>query len=170
MNVANPIASFDASQAEPARIMNPALDARFIVSFDTAAPEDHARMGGKCSGLARMTAHGVSVPAGFAVTTDAFAAHMKSSELAARLRPCWRRSTLTMSSRRKPNRRIRALIVAADMPPEVEASIRSAYQRLAVEPISPSRFVPRQRPKTCRTQALPVSRTLISGSSAPTTS
>ncbi len=131
MNVANPIASFDATQAEPARIMNPALDAQFIVSFDAAAPEDHVRMGGKCSGLARMTAHGVSVPAGFAVTTDAFAAHMKSSGLAVRI------ETLLASidvndvvEEEAKSAQIRALIVAADMPGEVEASIRSAYERL----------------------------------------
>ena len=58
-------------------------DPRYIVTFEAAKPEDYPRMGGKCSSLARMTAHGVSVPFGFAVTTEAYAAHLRSPGLAA---------------------------------------------------------------------------------------
>ena len=131
MNVANSILSFDAAQAEPARIMNSALNSQFIVSFDAAAPEDYARMGGKCAGLARMTAHGVSVPSGFTVTTDAFAAHMKSPGLAAGVEALLASIDADdIVEQETKSAQIRALIVAAEMPHEVETSIRSAYGRL----------------------------------------
>ena len=58
---------------------------RFTLSFAEAGAADHARMGGKCASLARMIAAGVRVPAGFAVTTDAYAAHLAGSGLQERI-------------------------------------------------------------------------------------
>jgi len=104
----------------------------YIVAFDAAAPEDHARMGGKCASLARMTAHGVSVPAGFAVTTQAFAAHMGAGGLAAEVDALVESIDVDdVADEEAKSARIRALIVSAEMPADVEAAIREAYARLA---------------------------------------
>ncbi|MGZ5875242.1 MAG: PEP/pyruvate-binding domain-containing protein [Bradyrhizobium sp.] len=77
-----------------------------------------------------MTAHGVSVPSGFAVTTDAFAAHMKSPGLAARVEALLASIDCDdVVAQEAKSAEMRALIVAAEMPHEVEVSIRMAYGR-----------------------------------------
>jgi pyruvate,water dikinase len=107
-----------------------ALNSPYIVSFDAATAADHARIGGKCTSLAKMTAHGVSVPFGFAVTTEAYAAHMKSPGLAAQVDAVL--ATIDVDDvmdEESKSARIRALIVEAKMPGDVEAAIRQAYAR-----------------------------------------
>jgi pyruvate,water dikinase len=49
--------------------MSAAIYHRF---FDDGHPADHATLGGKCASLVALTAAGMSVPPGFAVTTTAF--------------------------------------------------------------------------------------------------
>lgn len=111
--------------------MTLATSGSYIIPFDTAAPEDHDRMGGKCASLARMTAHGVKVPAGFAVTTDAFASHLRSDGLAARVDALLQSidvdDVVTEETR---SRELRALVTEATMPADVEAAIRTAYAQL----------------------------------------
>ena len=65
------------------------------------------------------------------MTTDAFAAHMKSSGIGVQIAAL--RASIDVDDvvgQEAKSAQIRALIVAADMPGEVEASIRSAYGRL----------------------------------------
>lgn len=50
---------------------------------DTAGGSDHQLLGGKCASLVSMTAAGMPVPAGFAITTAAFDAFVGSTGLAA---------------------------------------------------------------------------------------
>ncbi len=103
----------------------------YIVGFDAAGQEDHACMGGKCASLARMTAHGVSVPAGFAVTTAAFAAHLRTGTLAAEVDALVESIDVDdVADEEAKSARARALIVAAEMPADVEADIRAAYAQL----------------------------------------
>ncbi|WP_108482394.1 PEP/pyruvate-binding domain-containing protein [Oceaniglobus ichthyenteri] len=49
------------------------MDTPYILPFDQISSADHDRVGGKCASLGEMTQHGVAVPPGFAVTTDAYA-------------------------------------------------------------------------------------------------
>src|SRR4051812_12167706 len=108
------------------------LDGRYIMSFGMACDADHARMGGKCASLARMIAAGVNVPDGFAVTTEAYAAHLGSGELRHRIE----RITQSIDSDKieeaeAKSTQIREAIMAAAMPAEVEAEIRRAYLAIA---------------------------------------
>ena len=106
--------------------------ARFIIPFETATAADHPRMGGKCASLARMIALGVSVPAGFAVATDAYAAHLHAlgledaikSELAGL-------DTHDVTDEEVKSQTIRRLVTARPMPAEVEAAIRAGYAALS---------------------------------------
>src|SRR5690349_20037405 len=92
-------------------------DTRYIVSFETACDADHARMGGKCSSLARMIAAGVNVPGGFAVTTDAFAAHVDRAGLRGRITDIAASiDSDDVDQEEAKSGEIRQMIVAAPMP------------------------------------------------------
>jgi pyruvate,orthophosphate dikinase len=47
------------------------VERRFVYDFDEPCEAGRALLGGKGAGLAKMTALGVPVPAGFTITTDA---------------------------------------------------------------------------------------------------
>jgi len=53
----------------------------YTFPFDSDQTPEHDRLGGKCTSLAIMTKAGAPVPPGFAVTTDAFDAVMKQTNL-----------------------------------------------------------------------------------------
>ena len=57
----------------------------YVYDFDADAPGGRELLGGKGIGLAEMTRMGVSVPAGFTITTDACRAFMAARELPAGL-------------------------------------------------------------------------------------
>lgn len=57
----------------------------FTLEFREIGKGDHARVGGKCASLGEMTQAGVAVPAGFAVTTDAYQALLGSDGLTAKI-------------------------------------------------------------------------------------
>lgn len=107
-------------------------DSRFIIPFAAASETDHPRMGGKCASLARMIALGAPVPPGFAVATDAYAAHLKSDGLEEAIEAEF--TTLDagdVTSQETKSRAIRALITGRAMPADVEAAIRNAYAAMA---------------------------------------
>lgn len=108
------------------------LDGRTIMPFSTACEADHGRMGGKCASLARMIAAGVNVPDGFAVTTEAYAAHLGSGELRNRIDGLIRSiDSDRVDDAEKKSAQIRDAIMAAAMPADIEADIRRAYRAIA---------------------------------------
>lgn len=107
-------------------------DARFIIPFAVASETDHPRMGGKCASLAKMIALGAPVPPGFAVATDAYAAHLKADGLAETIEA--ELATLDASdvtNQEAKSAAIRALLTGRAMPADVEAAIRNAYAAMA---------------------------------------
>ena len=104
------------------------IDPRFILPFETATEADHPRMGGKCASLARMIAMGVPVPRGFAVATDAYAAHLATSGLHAAISAeLAKLDTHDVTDEELRSKAIRRLVIDRAMPAEVEAAIRAAY-------------------------------------------
>lgn len=107
-------------------------DVRYIMPFDMACEADYGRMGGKCSSLARMIAAGVNVPGGFAITTEAYAAHLEAGDL---------RGTIAaivgsidpddVDQEEAKSAEIRNAIMSAAMPADVEAAVRAAYRAVA---------------------------------------
>jgi pyruvate, water dikinase len=107
-------------------------DIRYIVPFDRASEADRPRMGGKCASLARMIAAGVNVPGGFAVTTDAYLAHLESGQLREGIETLLRSIDIDdVDDEEKKSAEIRGLIMAAAMPADVEAEIRKMYRNIA---------------------------------------
>ena len=106
-------------------------DARYIVAFDRASEADHARMGGKCASLARMISTGVNVPGGFAVVTDAYAAHLDSGRLRDKIETLVRSIDIDdVDDERQKSAEIRSLIASAAMPAG-ESEIRRMYRNIA---------------------------------------
>jgi pyruvate, water dikinase len=100
----------------------------FIIPFDTATEADHPRMGGKCASLARMIALGVPVPGGFAVSTDAYAAHLNALGLEEAIKAeLAGLDTHNVTDEEAKSKAIRKLVASQPMPAEVEAAIRAGY-------------------------------------------
>ena len=59
-----------------------AIDTRYVQFFDAGIAPDHDQLGGKCASLVTMTAAGMPVPPGFAVTTAAYDLFVTESGLA----------------------------------------------------------------------------------------
>jgi pyruvate, water dikinase len=108
------------------------IDPRYILPFETAQETDHPRMGGKCASLARMIAMDVPVPRGFAVATDAYAAHLVAGGLDAAIRAeLSQLDTHNVTDEEARSQAIRHLVNDRPMPAEVEAAIRAAYAVMA---------------------------------------
>ena len=108
------------------------IDPRFIIPFATATEADHPRMGGKCASLARMIALEVPVPGGFAVATDAYAAHLRSGGLEAAIAAQLAQlDTHDVTDEEARSQTIRRLVSEHPIPAEVEAAIRAAYVDLS---------------------------------------
>ena len=107
------------------------MNSRFIVWFNDCRPEDRARIGGKNAGLGEMTAAGLPVPPGFAVTTDGFETIRRHPRMIEEVR-----GLLAGVDHRDPagvraaSDRIRSAIEAAPMDADVEEAVRSAYAEL----------------------------------------
>ncbi len=58
------------------------IDTRYVQFFDGGVASDHDQLGGKCASLVTMTAAGMPVPPGFAVTTTSYDEFVTASGLA----------------------------------------------------------------------------------------
>jgi pyruvate,water dikinase len=107
-------------------------DDRFTLRFDRATATDYGRIGGKCASLARMIAAGVTVPGGFAVVTDGYAAHLNAPGLRQHIDTILDAIDLNRPEDEElKSADIRAAIMSAPMPAAVEGAIRAAYRDLA---------------------------------------
>lgn len=61
------------------------IDPRYVQFFDGGVDPDHDQLGGKCASLVTMTAAGMPVPPGFAVTCASYERFVTDSGLAARI-------------------------------------------------------------------------------------
>ncbi|WP_436698588.1 PEP/pyruvate-binding domain-containing protein [Nocardioides sp. BYT-33-1] len=104
---------------------------RYVQFFDAGEPAEHDLLGGKCASLVTMTAAGMPVPPGFAVTTAAYDAFVRDSgiadrihELLAGLDPDDIVRVDEMSAR------IRGLLLDCPVPEAVRAATHGAYDEL----------------------------------------
>ncbi len=111
------------------------MDRRMCLPFSEISLGDVAQVGGKTASLGELTrslsAAGVRIPPGFAVTTVAYDAVLARGDTRVQLRELLTGldpTDLTDLARR--GTRARALIVAAGLPPEVSASIDESYRGL----------------------------------------
>jgi pyruvate, water dikinase len=102
----------------------------YVLDFADCHHDDVARVGGKCASLGALIAAGLPVPAGFAVTTQAFAEALAAGpgrEVDALLATIDTADTRVLDER---SGAIRRLIESASVPAGIDESIRAAYAGL----------------------------------------
>lgn len=113
-------------------------DTVLILPFEAARDGDLPRIGAKCASLARMIAGGVRVPGGFAVTTDAYAMHLRSNGLSALIAERLSRIDVdSVDDEETLSGEIRDAIMAQAMPARVEQAIRAAYRLMSPDGAMP---------------------------------
>ncbi len=110
---------------------------RSVVWFDEVGKGDVALVGGKGANLGELTRAGIPVPPGFIVTADTYFHFIRL----AGLEPAIKKELFGLDvhdSRALSERaaRIRARVVAAEMPPHIADEIMEAYQRLGEGPVA----------------------------------
>src|SRR5437867_10352753 len=103
-----------------------------VVWLENVRKDDIHIVGGKCANLGELTAKGVTVPPGFAVTADAFRRFLEETKIGDVIQ-----KTLTSSNGpRDPKQyeeaseEIRKIIESAPMPSDIANEVRSAYRDL----------------------------------------
>jgi len=103
----------------------------YVIPFEAAAGEPIARIGGKCAGLAALASANAPVSPGFAITTEAFAEMMAVEGLGKEIGTIL--ASLDVNDIRneaKVSREIESAIIRRPIPPQIEKSIRAAYNHL----------------------------------------
>lgn len=104
---------------------------RYIQFFDGGIEPDHDLLGGKCASLVSMTAAGMPVPPGFAVTTALYDSFVSETGLAGKVEALL--VDLVPDDVRhvdEVSAAIRELICSAEMTPELRAQTVDAYEAL----------------------------------------
>src|SRR5467141_3911180 len=103
-----------------------------VVWLENVRKGDIHIVGGKCANLGELTANGVTVPPGFAVTADAFRRFLEETKIGEVIQ-----KTLTSAEGpRDPKQyedaseEIRKIIESAPMPSDIASEVRSAYRDL----------------------------------------
>ncbi len=103
-----------------------------VVWLENVRKDDFHIVGGKCANLGELTAKGVTVPPGFAVTADAFRRFLEETKIGEVIQ-----KTLTSADGpRDPKQyeeaseEIRKIIESAPMPSDIASEVRSAYRDL----------------------------------------
>ncbi|HET6465353.1 MAG TPA: phosphoenolpyruvate synthase [Nitrospiria bacterium] len=107
-----------------------------ILWFEEIGIDDIPKVGGKNASLGEMvrglSARGVKVPNGFAVTADAYRRFLREARLDLIIRETLEGlDTRDLENLRRRGLKIRQAIVSADLPKELEQAITDAYDRLS---------------------------------------
>ena len=113
-------------------------DKKNILWFDETGIEDVPLVGGKNASLGEMhrslSKKGVKVPNGFSVTAHAYREFVKTTGLDKKIRELLRGvNAKNVSKLIERGREIRATIMRADLPKELEQEIEAAYRELSRE-------------------------------------
>ena len=103
----------------------------YVVHFDEYTPDLRLSLGGKNASLGEMTGAGLSVPPGFAVTTDAFTAHLAGTALAREVKELLSAvDTVDPGALEPISAAVRARVEAWPVAAEVAEEVAVAYDRL----------------------------------------
>ncbi len=103
----------------------------YIVWFDRYSDHDRVRVGGKSASLGEMTAAGLPVPPGFAITTEAYHTLRDHPEIRSRVHELLGGVDLSdADALERVSAEIRGLIDAAEIPDDVAREVTEAYAEL----------------------------------------
>ncbi|MFO7712236.1 MAG: phosphoenolpyruvate synthase [Dehalococcoidia bacterium] len=108
---------------------------QYVRWFEDVGGQDVGLVGGKNASLGEMIrtlgGKGVSVPSGFAITSDAYRYVVEKAGIGPKIKETLAGlDTQDMKSLAKKGSRVRRLIGTAECPPDLEAEIRDAYRQM----------------------------------------
>lgn len=107
---------------------------RFIDFFGNIGKEDTALAGGKGASLGEMTQAGIPVPPGFVVLSSSFEGFLKETDLNVEINAVLKTvNHKEMHTVENASEKIQALILAADIPKDIEALILTAFKKLGAK-------------------------------------
>ncbi len=107
-------------------------ETRFVLWLEEVRKEDTPLVGGKNANLGEMMATGIPVPPGFAVTAYAFKYFLEKTGIGPKIYEMLRKLDVNNTKElEETTRKIREMILAEPMPPEVEEEIKKCYYELA---------------------------------------
>jgi len=103
-----------------------------VLWLENVRKDDVSRVGGKCANLGELTAKGVHVPPGFAVTADAFRHFLDETKIEDVIHKTLSNSNGSKDPRQyeEASQEIRKLIESVQMPADISDKVREAYREL----------------------------------------
>src|SRR5262249_8351395 len=116
----------------------PTPDIVYILWFAELGLDDIPLVGGKNASLGEMyralSAAGINVPPGFAITADAYRAFLHEAQLDQKITAVLKDlDTHDITALRQRGRQVRQTMLAATLPAALEAAIIEAYDRLSAD-------------------------------------
>jgi len=104
-----------------------------VLWLENIRKEDVQIVGGKCANLGELTAKGVRVPPGFAVTADAFRRFLDETRIGEVIHKTLRNSNGTKDPKlyEEASQEIRKVIESVSMPAAIADEVRKAYRELS---------------------------------------
>jgi pyruvate,water dikinase len=112
------------------------MASRYVLPLESLRMTDVARVGGKNASLgeliSQLSQSGVRVPGGFATTAEGFDDFLAHNQLTERIDAALKEVDVEdVEALARAGAKIRALVEAASLPPELEKQIREEYARIA---------------------------------------
>ncbi len=103
-----------------------------VVWLENIRKDDIEIVGGKCANLGELTAKGVRVPPGFAVTADAFRRFLDQTKIGEVIHKTLKRSNGSKDPTlyEEASQEIRKIIESVPMPQDIASEVRRAYREL----------------------------------------
>ncbi len=103
-----------------------------VVWLEKVRKDDVQLVGGKCANLGELTARGIRVPPGFAVTADAFRRFLDETNIGEVIHKTLRHSNGSKDPRlyEEASQEIRKIIESVPMPMDIADEVRKAYREL----------------------------------------
>ncbi len=109
---------------------------KYTVTYEKISSKDILLVGGKNASLGEMiktlSKKGVSVPSGFAVTTDAYWEFLKANNIEKELRDIFKKyNRKSTKSLRETGKKAREAVMRGKFPKDIEEAIRSSYREIS---------------------------------------
>ena len=103
-----------------------------VVRLEDVRKDDISLVGGKCANLGELTAKGIHVPPGFAVTAEAFRRFLEETKIGEVIHKTLGSSNGSKDPKQyeEASEEIRKILESAPMPPDIASKVRSAYREL----------------------------------------